>query len=50
MISTHEMHEINKKLGYYTVGNIEFDSKIQDLFFAQSTNQDVQWHFNTRYF
>ncbi len=47
MISTHEMHEINKKLGYYTVGNIEFDSKIQACFFAQSTNQDVQWHFNT---
>lgn len=37
---------INKKLGYYTVGNKEFDSKLQACFYANKINQDVKWHFN----
>tara|TARA_Y200000002_G_scaffold382050_1_gene397829 strand:- start:245 stop:1429 length:1185 start_codon:yes stop_codon:yes gene_type:complete len=37
---------INKKLGYYTVDNIEFDSKIRACFYAQENNKDVHWHFN----
>ena len=40
------MFEINKKLGYYTVNGIEFDSKIQACFFAQEKNAKVNWHFN----
>ncbi len=40
------MFEINKKLGYYTVNGIEFDSKIQACFFAQEKNAKVKWHFN----
>jgi hypothetical protein len=41
---------INKRLGYYTVGNVEFESKIQACIFANKTNQDVKWHFNKEVF
>ena len=41
---------INKKLGYYTVNGIEFDSKIKACIFANDTNQDVKWHFNDQFF
>ncbi len=41
---------INKKLGYYTVDNIEFDSKIKACFYAQANNKDVTWHFNNEIF
>lgn len=37
---------IDKKLGYYTVGKFEFDSKIQACIEAQKTNQSVEWNFN----
>lgn len=41
---------INKKLGYYTVDNIEFDSKIQACLYAQAHYKDVEWHFNEEVF
>ena len=41
---------INKKLGYYTVGDFEFDSKIQACLFANKNNQKVSWHFNENVF
>jgi hypothetical protein len=41
---------INKKLGYYTVGNQEFDSKLQACFLANQVNQEVKWHFNDEVF
>jgi hypothetical protein len=41
---------INKKLGYYKVNDIEFDSKIQACMFANKTNQEVTWHFNEKKF
>ena len=41
---------INKKLGYYTVGDVEFDSKIKACIYAQTNNQDVVWHFNNEIF
>tara|TARA_B100002019_G_scaffold192426_1_gene166456 strand:- start:20085 stop:21275 length:1191 start_codon:yes stop_codon:yes gene_type:complete len=44
------MFEINKKLGYYTVNGVEFDSKIQACFFAQEKNAKVKWHFNDTVF
>ena len=37
---------INKKLGYYTVGGIEFDSKIRALTYANQIKVHPQWHFN----
>lgn len=37
---------INKKLGYYSVGGIEFDSKIRALTYANQVGQTPQWHFN----
>lgn len=37
---------IDKKLGYYTVDNLEFDSKIQACLYAAEKNQTVNWHFN----
>jgi len=41
---------INKKLGYYIVNGIEFDSKIKASIYAQSTNSDVHWIFNNNVF
>jgi hypothetical protein len=41
---------INKKLGYYTVGEFEFDSKIQACLYANKNNQEVVWHFNETVF
>jgi hypothetical protein len=44
---------INKKLGYYTVDNEIFDSKISACLYATKYDKDVVWHFNndvyTRY-
>lgn len=37
---------INKKLGYYDVDGIEFDSKIQAMYYAKSNNKTLSWHFN----
>lgn len=37
---------INKKLGYYTVNGIDFDSKIKALTYATQTNSTPEWHFN----
>jgi len=41
---------INKRLGYYTVGNNEFDSKLQACFLSTEINQEVKWHFNEEVF
>lgn len=41
---------INKKLGYYIVNGIEFESKIKASIYAQSTNSDVKWIFNNDVF
>jgi hypothetical protein len=41
---------INKKLGYYKVGDVEFESKIQAYIHASNTNQHVQWNFNDEVF
>ena len=37
---------INKKLGYYTVNGVEFDSKIKALTHATQTGFSPEWHFN----
>jgi hypothetical protein len=37
---------INKKLGYYLVDELEFDSKIQACIYATQHNKDVKWIFN----
>lgn len=40
---------INKKLGYYTVNGVEFDSKIKALTYCtQTTGNYPEWHFNTQ--
>jgi len=41
---------MNKTTGYYTVGGIEFESKITACLFASKTNQQVKWHFNEEIF
>jgi hypothetical protein len=41
---------INKKLGYYTVDNLEFDSKIKACIFATQHKKSVNWHFNDQIF
>jgi hypothetical protein len=41
---------INKKLGYYIVNNVEFDSKINASIYAQTINADVKWIFNNDIF
>jgi hypothetical protein len=41
---------INKKLGYYTVDNLQFDSKIQACLFANKFNKEITWHFNQEVF
>jgi len=41
---------INKKLGYYTVGQLEFSSKIQACLKSIETNQPLKWHFNEELF
>ena len=41
---------MNKKTGYYKVGDLEFESKIQACLFASKINQDVSWHFNEEVF
>lgn len=39
---------INKKLGYYLVNGIEFDSKIKALTYSTQTNSYPQWVFNDK--
>jgi hypothetical protein len=41
---------MNRKLGYYTVDNVEFDSKIQACIFAANHDKKVSWHFNEDFF
>jgi hypothetical protein len=40
----------NKKLGYYKVDDVEFESKIQAYMYARTVNQQVQWNFNDEVF
>lgn len=37
---------INKKLGYYIVGDLEFDSKIRACIYAMEVKKPVTWVFN----
>jgi len=37
---------INKKLGYYTVNGLDFDSKIKALTYSIQTGMNAEWHFN----
>lgn len=37
---------INQKLGYYSVGDQIFDSKIRACLYANDKNQEIKWHFN----
>jgi hypothetical protein len=39
---------MNKKLGYYTVGGIDFDSKIKALTYATQTGLTPEWNFNLK--
>ena len=41
---------MNKKLGFFTVGDKEFDSKIQAVIYANSTLEDIKWNFNREVF
>jgi hypothetical protein len=41
---------INHKLGYYVVGNLQFDSKIRACLHAVETKQPVTWVFNNAEF
>lgn len=41
---------MNKKLGFYTVGNTEFESKIQACLHGNKTKQNVKWNFNNDVF
>lgn len=41
---------INEKLGFYTVEEKIFDSKIKACIFANQTGKEVQWHFNNDQF
>ena len=41
---------INKKLGYYSVDGLEFESKLKACFYAQQKNSEVKWHFNNEVF
>jgi hypothetical protein len=41
---------INKKLGFYTVGEQMFDSKIKAYLYSKETNQPVNWYFNDHEF
>jgi hypothetical protein len=44
------MISINKKLGYYTCNNQEFDSKLQALMYSTVAKKDVAWYFNNQTF
>lgn len=37
---------MNKKLGYYVVDNVEFESKIQACIYATQHGKNVEWIFN----
>jgi hypothetical protein len=37
---------MNKKLGYYTVDNLEFESKIQACIYATKLKKEIVWNFN----
>ena len=41
---------INKKLGYYIVDGLEFDSKIRAGLHSVKVNKPVQWIFNNKEF
>jgi hypothetical protein len=41
---------INPKLGYYSVEEQIFDSKIKACIYANQTNKEVVWHFNNDQF
>jgi hypothetical protein len=41
---------INKKLGFYRVDNIDFDSKIQACIYAVKNSKNISWHFNQEQF
>jgi len=41
---------IDKELGYYIVGDIEFDSKIRAFLHANEQNKEVKWMFNNNIF
>jgi hypothetical protein len=41
---------IDKKLGFYKVGDTEFESKIQACIYATKNKQDVIWNFNKEFF
>lgn len=41
---------LNKKLGYYTCGNMEFDSKIKACLHSMKTKTPINWYFNNAEF
>ena len=41
---------INKDLGYYTCGGIEFSSKVDALIFSKTVNKPVNWVFHNELF
>jgi hypothetical protein len=41
---------MNKKLGFYLVDNIEFESKIQACIYATQHNKELKWVFNDHIF
>lgn len=41
---------INKKTGFYSVDNLEFDSKIRACLFASQHDKKVSWNFNNEQF
>ena len=41
---------INKKLGYYTCNNLNFESKIQACFHSLQTGKPIDWVFNDQEF
>lgn len=41
---------INKKIGFYSVDNLDFDSKIRACLFASQHNKKVTWNFNNEQF
>jgi hypothetical protein len=40
----------DKRLGYYTCGGMEFESKIQAAFHSIKTKNPIKWHFNDEIF
>jgi hypothetical protein len=44
------MSSFNKRLGYYTVGDQDFESKIAAALYAVKVNKPLQWVFNDKIF